>query len=35
MTRIFRIFTLERGLIAGAAMLAAGLGLLVAAIWIW
>lgn len=35
MTRIFRIFTLERGLIAGAAMLTAGLGLLVAAVWIW
>lgn len=35
MKNVFRIFTLERGLLAGAAMLLAGLGLLVTAILIW
>jgi hypothetical protein len=35
MARVFRIFTLERGLIAGAGMLTLGLALLVAAVWIW
>ena len=33
--RIFRIFTLERGLVAGAGMLVVGLALLVAAVWTW
>ena len=35
MDRLFRIFTLERGLVAGAVMLIAGLGLLIAAVLIW
>jgi glycosyltransferase involved in cell wall biosynthesis len=35
MDRLFRIFTLERGLVAGAVMLVAGLGLLIAAVFIW
>jgi glycosyltransferase involved in cell wall biosynthesis len=35
MTRWFKVFTLERGLIAGAAMLVVGLALLVMAILIW
>jgi len=33
--RVFRFFTLEKGLIAGALTLLAGLGLLVWSIWIW
>jgi hypothetical protein len=33
--RLFKIFTLERGLIAGAAMLTTGVGLLLAAVLIW
>ena len=35
MTRLFKVFTLERGLVAGAAMLVVGLGLLVSAVVIW
>ena len=35
MTRLFQIFTLERGLIAGVAMLVIGLGLMLAAVLIW
>jgi glycosyltransferase involved in cell wall biosynthesis len=35
MQRIFKLFTLERGLIAGALMLLIGLGLLIAAVVIW
>ena len=35
MTRLFKVFTLERGLIAGALMLVVGIGLLVSAIVIW
>ena len=35
MTRLFKVFTLERGLLAGTAMLVIGLGLLVAALVIW
>jgi glycosyltransferase involved in cell wall biosynthesis len=35
MTRLFKVFTLERGLVAGALMLVVGLGLLVSAIVIW
>jgi hypothetical protein len=35
MQRVFRVFTLERGLVTGAAMLVVGLGLLVTAVWIW
>jgi glycosyltransferase involved in cell wall biosynthesis len=35
MTRIFRLFTLERGLVAGTTMLVAGLALLVTAVLIW
>ena len=35
MRRIFKVFTLERGLVAGGAMLAVGVGLLVTAVWIW
>jgi hypothetical protein len=35
MKRLFKLFTLERGLIAGAVMLIAGLGLLVTALLIW
>jgi hypothetical protein len=35
MKRVFKIFTLERGLITGVTMLVVGLGLLVTAIVIW
>jgi glycosyltransferase involved in cell wall biosynthesis len=35
MERLFKVFTLERGLLAGVAMLISGLGLLVFAIWMW
>jgi hypothetical protein len=35
MTRLFKVFTLERGIMAGALMLFVGLGLLVSAVWIW
>ena len=35
MRRVFRLFTLERGLVAGATMLIAGLALLVSAVLIW
>jgi hypothetical protein len=35
MTRLFKVFTLERGLLAGAAMLLVGLGLLLTAVLIW
>jgi hypothetical protein len=35
MTRIFKLFTLERGLIAGTLMLLIGLGLLLTALLIW
>jgi len=35
LSRLFKVFTLERGLIAGAAMLVAGLALLVTAVVIW
>lgn len=35
MDRLFKIFTLERGLFAGSAMLIVGLSLLVAAVLIW
>jgi glycosyltransferase involved in cell wall biosynthesis len=35
MTRLFKVFTLERGLVAGATMLLAGLALLVSAVVIW
>lgn len=35
MDRLFKIFTLERGLLAGTAMLIVGLSLLVAAVLIW
>jgi glycosyltransferase involved in cell wall biosynthesis len=33
--RFFRVFTLERGVIAGVASLAAGFGLIAQAFWIW
>ncbi|MEA3210447.1 MAG: hypothetical protein QOE70_3504 [Chthoniobacter sp.] len=33
--RIFRFFTLEKGLLAGALFLAAGLGLMVWSVWLW
>jgi glycosyltransferase involved in cell wall biosynthesis len=35
MKRVFRVFTLERGLIAGAAMFVSGVGLLMAAVAMW
>ncbi len=34
-SRVFRFFTLEKGLIAGAVTLTAGLGLLAWSVWIW
>ena len=33
--RVFRFFTLEKGLVAGALTLAAGLGLLAWSVWLW
>jgi len=35
LTRIFRIFTLEKGILLGLAILLAGMFLLVRALWIW
>ncbi len=35
MEKLFKVFTLERGLLAGFAMLVSGLGLLIFAIWMW
>ena len=35
MTRLFKVFTLERGLLAGFVMFFSGLGLLVFAVWMW
>lgn len=35
MERLFKVFTLERGLLAGAVMLIVGVGLLIFAVWMW
>jgi glycosyltransferase involved in cell wall biosynthesis len=35
MNRLFKVFTLERGLLAGVLMLIVGLSLLVSAVWLW
>jgi hypothetical protein len=35
MQRLFKVFTLERGLMAGVTMLIVGLALLIAAVFIW
>ena len=35
LTRVFKIFTLEKGILSGAAVLIAGIALLLRAVWIW
>jgi hypothetical protein len=35
LTRVFKIFTLEKGILSGTAVLIAGIALLLRAVWIW